>query len=122
VITLVALAAGLALITAFVLGQRVATQPILPLKLFADPERAGAYAARFLFNGALLSFFFFMTQYLQGVSGDPPLTAGLAFLPVTVAAFLAATATSRLSARVSTPLLAILGCLGMLIGTLGQAV
>ncbi len=58
-----------------------------------------------------------MTQYLQGVSGFTPLQAGLAFLPVTAAAFLAAAATSRLSQRVGNDRLAIAGCATMLIGT-----
>ncbi len=47
----------------------------------------------------LLSFFFFMTQYLQGVSGYSPLQAGLAFLPVTAAAFAAAAVIPRLPRR-----------------------
>jgi EmrB/QacA subfamily drug resistance transporter len=115
-ITLVAFVVGIVLVGVFVIGQRTAAQPIMPLRLFADPERAGAYAARFLFNGALVSFFFFMTQYLQGVSGDRPLTAGLAFMPVTAAAFLAATATGRLTGRLSTGVMASLGCTAMLIG------
>jgi MFS family permease len=76
-VTVAALGAGVALVGFFVLGQRRAEQPIMPLHLFAGRERAGAYAARFLFNGALLSFFFFMTQYLQGVLGYDPLQAGL---------------------------------------------
>jgi EmrB/QacA subfamily drug resistance transporter len=116
-ITLLALVVGIVLVGVFVIGQRTAAQPIMPLRLFADPERAGAYAARFLFNGALVSFFFFMTQYLQGVSGDRPLTAGLAFMPVTAAAFLAAAATSRLTGRLSTGLMASLGGAAMLAGT-----
>ena len=115
-ITLLALAAGVVLINVFVISQRSAAQPVMPLRLFADRQRAGAYAARFLFNGALVSFFFFMTQYLQGVSGDRPLTAGLAFMPITAAAFVAASATSRLTARLTTGLLASLGCAAMLAG------
>ena len=73
----------------------------MPLRLFADRGRAGAYAARFLFNAVLVSFFFFMTQYLQGVTGVSPLEAGLAFLPVTAAAFAAAARSRR--ARRSPP-------------------
>jgi MFS family permease len=95
-ITLTALAVGLLLVGLFIANQARSPQPIMPLRLFASRERAGAYAARFLFNGALLSFCFFMTQYLQGVSGDTPLQAGLAFLPVTAAAFAAASVTPRL--------------------------
>jgi hypothetical protein len=64
----------------------------------------------------MLSFYFFMTQYLQGVSGASPLQAGLAFLPATLAAFAAATATPRLMRHHSNALLAVAGCASMLIG------
>jgi EmrB/QacA subfamily drug resistance transporter len=113
--TVAALAAGVVLLAVFVAGQARAQQPLMPLRLFADRRRAGAYAARFLFNAVLVSFFFFMTQYLQGVAGYSPLRAGLAFLPVTGAAFAAAAMTSR--TRVSNNLLAVAGCAAMLIGT-----
>src|SRR3954449_7970091 len=115
--TLVALTAGVLLLAAFVAGQARAAQPLLPLRLLADQRRAGAYAARFLFNGVLVSFYFFMTQYLQGVSDLTPLRAGLAFLPVTAAAFAAATVTSRLSSRLGNERLAVAGVAAMLIGT-----
>jgi len=71
-VTLIALAAGLGLVALFVANQTNAPQALMPLRLFANRERAGAYLARFLFNGALLSFYFFMSQYLQGVTGDTP--------------------------------------------------
>jgi EmrB/QacA subfamily drug resistance transporter len=116
-VTLAALVAGVALLAAFVVGQRSSEQPILPLRLFAARERAGAYAARFLFNGALLSFFFFMTQYLQGVLGYSPLGAGVAFLPVTLAAFAAAAVTPHLARWLSIGVLAAAGCAAMLVGT-----
>src|SRR4051795_3172507 len=115
--TVGALAIGAALVAVFVARQHRAAEPLLPLRLFGDRDRAGAYAARFLFNGVLVSWFFFMTQYLQGVSGFTPLQAGLAFLPVTAAAFAAASATSRLTRRVGNEVAAIVGCAAMLIGT-----
>jgi EmrB/QacA subfamily drug resistance transporter len=114
-VTLGPILAGLALVAVFVAGQRRAAQPLLPLRLFADRGRSGAYAARFLFNGVLVSFFFFMTQYLQGVAGFSALEAGLAFLPVTFAASTAAALTSRLPVRAD--VLAMVGCAAMLAGT-----
>jgi MFS family permease len=116
-VTIGALALGIALVAVFVANQHRAAEPLMPLRLFADRVRAGAYTARFLFNGVLVSFFFFMTQYLQGVSGFTPLEAGLAFLPVTAAAFAAAAATSRLTRRFGNAVLPIAGCATMLIGT-----
>ena len=56
-----------------------------------------------------------MTQYLQGVAGYSALEAGLAFLPVTAAVIVAAMVTARL--RVSSHVLAVAGCVGMLVGT-----
>jgi MFS family permease len=51
--------------------------------------------------------FFFITQFLQGVSGYSPLRAGLAFLPLTVVMFAMVFVVPRLTARLgSTRLLA----------------
>jgi predicted MFS family arabinose efflux permease len=116
-VTLIALIGGLVLVGLFTANQKRAAAPMMPLRLFSSRERTGAYLARFLFNGALLSFYFFMTQYLQGVTGDTALQAGLAFLPATLAAFAAATATSRLMRRTSNAAMSVAGCAAMLIGT-----
>ena len=113
--TIATVGVGVVLLAGFVVNQARVAQPLLPLRLFADRRRTGAYGARFLFNGALVSFFFFMTQYLQGVAGYSALEAGLAFLPVTAAVIVAAMVTTRL--RVSSQVLAVVGCAGMLIGT-----
>jgi predicted MFS family arabinose efflux permease len=116
-VTILALAGGVALVGLFIAKQKQSLQPLMPLRLLSNRERAGAYLARFLFNGALLSFYFFMSQYLQGVTGYIPLQAGLAFLPATIAAFGAATATSRLMRRTSNAVLSVAGCAAMLVGT-----
>jgi len=115
--TIAALIGGTALVALFVVNQRRAAAPLMPLRLFADRMRAGAYAARFLFNGVLVSWFFFMTQYLQGVSGFTPFEAGLVFLPVLAAASAAAMLTSRLTRRAGVMTLAVAACAAMLIGT-----
>jgi EmrB/QacA subfamily drug resistance transporter len=117
-VTIGALTAGTVLVALFLRGQRRSDQPILPLRLFANRERAGAYAARFLFNGALLSAAFFMTQYLQGVKHYTPLEAGLAILPQMLAAFAAATSIPRIGRHLSTASLSVIGCAAMLIGAL----
>src|SRR3954468_14243964 len=78
---LAALAAGVLLLAAFVANERRAPQPIMPLRLFANRERSGAYAARLLFLGGMAPFWFFTTQWLQSVAGYSPVQAGLAFMP-----------------------------------------
>ncbi|EEG09860.1 MFS transporter [Pseudogulbenkiania ferrooxidans] len=114
-LTITALTGGLGLLGIFLLIQARARQPILPLRLFASRERSGAYAARMLFLGGMVGFWFFTTQFLQGVLGFTPLQAGLAFLPATLPNFLSAMLVPRLTPRVgSARLLAfgLLACLG----------
>jgi predicted MFS family arabinose efflux permease len=93
------LAIGAVLIALFILNEWHAPQPIMPLRLFASRERSGAYAARVLFLGANIGFFFFSTQFLQSVIGLSPALTGLAFLPAMVVNFLTAMALPRLISR-----------------------
>jgi EmrB/QacA subfamily drug resistance transporter len=98
-LTVASLAAGLLLLALLVWHESRVQQPIMPLRLFADRERAGAYVARVLFLGAMVGFWFFTTQFLQGVLGFSPFEAGLAYLPTTIPNFAAAMAVPRLSQR-----------------------
>jgi EmrB/QacA subfamily drug resistance transporter len=116
-VTLTSLLAGLLALAGFVAGQARARQPIMPPRLFASRERIGAYAARFLFTGALVSQTFFMTQYLQGVSGFSPLRAGLAFLPLTIVVLATAIAIPRLTRRFGNARLLIAGITAILLAT-----
>ncbi|MDP4096268.1 MFS transporter [Paenibacillus sp. P96] len=85
--TWISLAAGIVLLVAFVFIESRAAEPIIPLRLFANRQRSGAYLGRFLLLCGTFSLFFFIPQYLQNVLGFSSLEAGLAFLPFTVAQF-----------------------------------
>ena len=98
-LTLAALTAGVVLLAILVFNERRARQPIMPLRLFASRERSGAYAARVLFLGAMVGFWFFTTQFLQGVMGYSPVQAGAAFLPTTLANFAVAMTVPNLTKR-----------------------
>lgn len=89
-LTITSLFVGIALLILFVLNEKRVKQPIMPLRLFANTERVGAYLTRFLFLGAMMGFFFFTTQYMQGVLGFNPLMAGLGFLPMSAVNFVVA--------------------------------
>lgn len=97
--TCLSVAAGLALLVFFVVHESRAQKPILPLHLFSNRERNAAYAARMLFLGGMVGFWFFTTQFLQGVLLYKPLHAGLAFLPTTIPNFIAAMSVPRLTRR-----------------------
>lgn len=88
--TLAPVGSGLILLAIFVAIESRAGQPIMPLHLFASRQRSGAYLARMLFLGGMVSFFYFTTQFLQNVLGYTPFEAGLAFLPMSIMTFIAA--------------------------------
>lgn len=96
--TVVPLGLGAALLAALVIAEGRAAQPIMPLRLFASRERVGAYLARLLYLGAMIGFFFYSAQYLQGVLGFSALRAGVAFFPMTVVNFAVAMAIPKLTA------------------------
>jgi EmrB/QacA subfamily drug resistance transporter len=96
---LVPIACGVIVLTVFVVNEWRAPQPIMPLRLFRSRERSGAAVARLLFAGAGIGFFFFTTQYLQGVYGWTPLQTGIAFLPMSVLQFAVSLSVARLTRR-----------------------
>jgi EmrB/QacA subfamily drug resistance transporter len=115
-LTQAALIAGVALLAIFIANERSAAQPIMPLRLFADRQRASAYAARMLFLGAMIGFFFFTTQYLQTVLHYPPSLTGMAFLPMTLVNFVVALQVPRLTRRFGNARLLAFGLLVCLAG------
>jgi EmrB/QacA subfamily drug resistance transporter len=92
---LTAFAAAVLLLAAFVLIETRKAEPITPLWLLRHRSRSASYIARLLLVAGMFGSFFFLTQFVQEVLGFGPLTAGLSFLPMTVALF----GTSRLAPR-----------------------
>jgi EmrB/QacA subfamily drug resistance transporter len=81
-LTIAALAAGVALLAAFVAIERRVDHPLLPLRVVADRGRAGAYLAVAIVGAGMFGVFLFLTYYLQQTLGFSPLETGLAFLPM----------------------------------------
>jgi EmrB/QacA subfamily drug resistance transporter len=98
-VTIAALVAAVLLLVLFVHIEWRAEQPIMPLRVVASRERVGAYAARVLFLGAMIGFFFFTTQLLQNAFDYSPTLTGAAFLPATLVNFAVAMIVPQLSRR-----------------------
>lgn len=97
--TVVALGAGAALLVLFVLLERRSAQPLVPLRLFANRNRVGAYALRMVAGSMSLAVLFFLGQVVQNVLGYSALATGFAFLPLGVGVVVTAQATSRFVGR-----------------------
>ncbi|TQK51308.1 EmrB/QacA subfamily drug resistance transporter [Streptomyces sp. SLBN-118] len=80
--TLASFGAAVVLLTTFILVERRSRQPITPLHMFADRNRAGTYGIMLSLAAAIFGMFFFLTLFVQNVLDFSPLRAGLAFLPV----------------------------------------
>ncbi|MFJ4828085.1 MFS transporter [Streptomyces bacillaris] len=83
-VTLLALAAAVALIVAFIAIQRSSRAPMVPGAVVADRSRAGANAVMFLVGAGMFATFYFLTLYMQIVKGYEPMVTGLAYLPFAI--------------------------------------
>jgi EmrB/QacA subfamily drug resistance transporter len=77
------IALAFVLIIGFVINEKRADQPMMPLSIFKIRNVAGANTAFLVIACTLFSMFFFLTLYVQQILGYSPLKAGLCFLPVT---------------------------------------
>ena len=107
---------AVALLAAFLFTEGRVTQPITPLRLFADVSRSGSFAARLLLVAGMFGMFFFLTQFLQDVLGFSPLKAGFAFLPMTLALFAVSRTAPKLIPRFGPKPLMIAGMLPVIAG------
>jgi EmrB/QacA subfamily drug resistance transporter len=81
--TIVALVASPLLLTAFAVIESRVKNPLLPLHIVRDRARGDAYLSVLLSSAGVFGVFFFLTYYMQLTLHFSPLTAGLAFLPMT---------------------------------------
>jgi EmrB/QacA subfamily drug resistance transporter len=96
----VSLVAGIALLAAFVLVERHAAEPLLPLELFASAQFTAVNAVTFVVYGALGGVLLLLPVVLQVVAGFSPLVAGTALLPITVIMLALSARSGALAARI----------------------
>ncbi|MET8078712.1 MFS transporter [Streptomyces sp. NPDC005303] len=121
-LVLTLIAGGVVLLAAFVWWQSRAANPLLPLHIVKDRNRAGCFLTMGLAVIGMFGLFLFMTYYLQVVLAYSPVRTGLAFLPMTAAIIVGSTQISaRLMNRVPPRMLMapgmVLAASGMLILT-----
>jgi EmrB/QacA subfamily drug resistance transporter len=101
-LVLALLGCGALALALFVRQEARSAAPLLPLHVVLDRQRGTAYVSALLAIAGMFGAFLFVTYLLQVVLGFTPFQAGLAFLPMTAASFLAGTIVApRLLTRVS---------------------
>ncbi|KQR12137.1 MFS transporter [Cellulomonas sp. Leaf334] len=76
------LAASVVLLVGFVLRQRTAEHPLLPLSIVQDRDRGAGFLAILVAGSGMFGVFLFLTYYLQLTLGYGPMQTGTAFLPM----------------------------------------
>ncbi|CAL9615272.1 putative MFS-type transporter EfpA [Streptomyces sp. enrichment culture] len=110
-VALILLTAAVVLLVAFVLTQARNSGPLVPLSLFKDRNRSGAYLTMLLLAIGPMGTFYVITLYLQQVQRFSPLHTGVAWLPFAAGLVLGADAAPKLFLKTAPRSVAALGAL-----------
>jgi EmrB/QacA subfamily drug resistance transporter len=121
-VTLVPIVAGVLLLTGFVLIERRAAHPLLPLRVVLDRNRGAAYLTMGVSSIGMFGVFLFLTFYLSTVLRFTPVQTGLAFMPMIAAIMTSAVGLgpvlmARVGPRPMVPTGAALAAVGMMLLT-----
>jgi EmrB/QacA subfamily drug resistance transporter len=101
---------GVVLMAGFVWCEARVRRPLLPLRILAGRDRAGAYLGSTLAVGAFMGASLLTSYYVQQVLGYSPARAGVAALPLTVAVAVAAVLVPRAMLRTGPRWIVAAGC------------
>jgi Major Facilitator Superfamily len=108
--TFVVFALAVVLLTAFVYYEAVvAREPMMPMRIFENRNRAGTYLVMFVVGAAMFGMFYFITFFVQGVRDYSALKTGVAFLPVAFTIGIVSQINARLMGRLGPKPLMITG-------------
>lgn len=93
--TMLFLGSGVLLLIVFLLREKRASAPILPLSILADPVRASSYLAIAMVGLAQMGSSIYLTFYFQNNLDYSPLRTGISFLPMVGGLVLAALVSTR---------------------------
>jgi EmrB/QacA subfamily drug resistance transporter len=96
---LVLLGAAALLAAAFILTERRAVEPIIPMRLFRNPVFSVGNSFAFLVGIAMFGTIIFLPVYFQTVMGMSPTQSGLALLPAIVGIFSTSITSGQLITR-----------------------
>ena len=107
--TILPLVVAFVLLTTFIGIEARSRHAIMPLNIFSDRNRSGAYVIMLTLAAALFSLFFYLTQFVQNILGFSPIKAGLSFLPLTIGIAFVSGMVAKFVGRVGTRLPMTLG-------------
>jgi EmrB/QacA subfamily drug resistance transporter len=95
-VTLGSSLASMAAFVAFILVERTAENPIVPLSLFSDRNRMATFATMFFYGGLIFALTVVIGLYVQNVMGYGPLRSAISFVPFAFATPIGGVTSTRL--------------------------
>jgi len=120
--TVLTLIVGVIALVAFVLWERRAPRPLVPLQLFRNPTFSVSLILVAMLYFALFGAMFFFPQFLQLVKGLSPLQSGLTLVPAALCLTLAATVSPVLAQRLGSRTMVVVGLSVVTLGLAGASV
>ncbi len=103
-------AAAIVLLVAFVTFEaKIVAEPMMPMRIFDNRNRSGAYLVMFVVGAAMFGMFYFITFFVQGVRDFSALKTGVSFLPVALVIGVVSQVVARLLGRSGPKPLLVLG-------------
>ncbi len=104
------------LLISFVVWEARYPHAMMPLRIFANRSRSGAYLVMLIIGAAMFGMFFFLTFYVQNVMGFSALKTGVAFLPFCFVIIVGSGIVSQVLPRIGPKPLITLGSALMTVG------
>jgi EmrB/QacA subfamily drug resistance transporter len=99
------------LLASFIIIESRSRHALMPLRIFRDRNRSGAYLIMLCVGTAMFGMFFFLTLFVQNVWGYSALKTGVAYLPMVGVIMLMAGVSAQLVPRIGARPLLLAGSL-----------
>jgi hypothetical protein len=99
-VALLSATAAIVVLATFAITQAHSRNPLIPLSLFRDRSRAGAYLSMLLLAVGPMGSLYVLTLYFQHVRSYSPITTGLAWLPFALGIIIGAGGAPKLLLKV----------------------
>jgi EmrB/QacA subfamily drug resistance transporter len=97
---IVSLVTAVVLLGSFAVIESRSKHALMPLRIFSNRDRTGAYIIMLCTGTALFGMFFFLTIFIQNVLGYSALKTGIAYLPMMLTVMVAAGVSAQLVPRI----------------------
>jgi EmrB/QacA subfamily drug resistance transporter len=97
---LASLAAAVVLLASFVIIESRSPHALMPMRIFRNRSRSGAYLIMLCIGTAMFGMFFFLTIFVQTVWGYSALKTGIAYLPMVAVIMAGAGLSTQLVPRI----------------------